>query len=48
VTALACLVHWYEATLFVVPTGAVSAWGWWSARGADKRDGKQRGTPPRA
>ena len=37
VTTLACLVHWYEATLLVVPTGAVSAWSWWRTRRIDHR-----------
>lgn len=35
-TTLVCAVHWYEAALFVVPTGALSAWSWWSTRGSRK------------
>jgi hypothetical protein len=37
---LACLMHWYESAMFVVPVLAVGGWGWWSARRmAKKRDG---------
>jgi hypothetical protein len=31
-TTLACLMHWYTSAMYVVPTGAVGAWGWWSSR----------------
>lgn len=31
-TVLACLMHWYESMLYVVPVLAVGGWGWWSAR----------------
>jgi hypothetical protein len=38
---LACLMHWYESAMFVVPVLAVGGWGWWSARRMSKnrRDG---------
>lgn len=38
---LACLMHWYESAMFVVPVLAVGGWGWWSARrmSKDRRDG---------
>jgi len=29
---LACLTHWYESMMYVVPVGAVGGWGWWSSR----------------
>jgi hypothetical protein len=33
---LACLMHWYESAMFVVPVLAVGGWGWWSARRMSK------------
>lgn len=38
---LACLMHWYQSAMFVVPVLAVGGWGWWSARRMSKnrRDG---------
>jgi hypothetical protein len=39
---LACLMHWYESMMYVVPVVAVGGWGWWSS----KRMG--RGKTPRA
>jgi hypothetical protein len=32
VIPLACALHWYEGALFVVPTCAISVWGWWGTR----------------
>jgi hypothetical protein len=41
---LACLMHWYESAMFVVPVLAVGGWGWWSARRmAKNRDGGGHG-----
>jgi hypothetical protein len=33
---LACLMHWYQSAMFVVPVLAVGGWGWWSARRMSK------------
>jgi hypothetical protein len=33
---LACLMHWYESAMFVVPVLAVGGWGWWSSRRMSK------------
>jgi hypothetical protein len=42
---LACLMHWYQSAMFVVPVLAVGGWGWWSARRMSKnrRDGGDGG-----
>jgi hypothetical protein len=42
---LACLMHWYESAMFVVPVLAVGGWGWWSSRRMAKNrdDGGGRG-----
>jgi hypothetical protein len=29
---LACLTHWYQSLLYVVPVVGVGGWGWWNAR----------------
>jgi hypothetical protein len=43
---LACLMHWYESAMFVVPVLAVGGWGWWSARRMkNRRDGGGPGDP---
>jgi hypothetical protein len=41
---LACLTHWYESLLYVVPVLAVGGWGWWSSR----RISRSKKTPPPA
>jgi hypothetical protein len=40
---LACLMHWYESAMFVVPVLAVGGWGWWSARRSSKNRGGRGG-----
>jgi hypothetical protein len=44
VTVLACLMHWYESMMYVVPVLAVGGWGWWNT----KRTRGGAKTPPRA
>jgi hypothetical protein len=36
-TVLACVMHWTESMMFVVPVAAVGGWSWWSSRRASKR-----------
>jgi hypothetical protein len=38
---LACLTHWYQSLLYVVPVVGVGGWGWWNARRLTReRDGQ--------
>jgi hypothetical protein len=46
VIVLACMMHWTESMMFVVPVAAVGGWSWWSARRTSRRgDERDPGAP---
>jgi hypothetical protein len=36
---LACLTHWYQSLLYVVPVIGVGGWGWWSSKRVTRAQG---------